>query len=169
MRRASSPLAGLLRGLAAGVGGTAVMTAAQELDSKLQGSGEEQSSPDEEPRDPWESAPVPAKVAKRIGEGVFHADVSPDLIPLLTNVMHWGYGITWGGVYGLVQESAWARPIRGGLAFGLTVWSLSYVQLVPMGLYEPPWKYGARELASEIGYHLAYGTGVAGVHRLLAA
>jgi hypothetical protein len=167
MRRATSPLAALLRGLAAGVGGTAVMTAAQELDSKLQGSDEEQSA--DEPQDPWEKAPVPAKVAKRIGEGVFHAEVSPALIPLLTNLMHWGYGITWGGVYGLIHESAWSRPLRGGLAFGLAVWSLSYVQLVPMGLYEPPWKYGAREVVGEIGYHLAYGTGVAGTHRLLSA
>jgi hypothetical protein len=168
MGRASSPLAALIRGLAAGVGGTAAMTAAQELDAKLQGSGADEQSADE-PQDPWETAPVPAKVAKRIGEGVFHAEVSPDLIPVLTNVMHWGYGITWGGVYGLIQESAWSRPLRGGAAFGLAVWSLSYVQLVPMGLYEPPWKYGARELASEIGYHLAYGTGAAGAHRLLSA
>jgi len=143
------------------------MTATQELDSKLQGSGDKPSA--DHSQDPWEEAPVPAKVAKRIGEGVFHAEVSPDLIPLLTNVMHWGYGITWGGVYGLIQESVWSRPLRGGPAFGLTVWSLSYVQLVPMGLYEPPWKYGARELASEIAYHLAYGTGVAGTHRLLSA
>jgi uncharacterized protein DUF1440 len=167
MRLAKSPLAALLRGFAAGVGGTAVMTAAQELDSKLQGSGDEPSQ--EDPQDPWDKAPVPALVAKRIGEGVFHTEVSADLIPLLTNVMHWGYGVTWGGVYGLLPESVKARPVRGGVAFGLAVWSFSYVQLVPMGLYEPPWKYSARELAGEIGYHLAYGAGVGGSHRLLSA
>jgi len=143
------------------------MTAAQTLPSKLQEQDDEQSQSGDEPQDPWESAPVPALVAKRIGEGVFGTEVSPDLIPLLTNVMHWGYGVTWGGLYGLLKQRVSARPIRGGVAFGLAVWSFSYVQLVPMGLYEPPWKYSPKELVPEIGYHVAYGAGLGASHRLL--
>ena len=52
--------------------------------------------PSEPPEDPWEDASAPAKVAKRTGEGVLHKNVPADLIPLLTNVMHWGYGTGWG-------------------------------------------------------------------------
>jgi len=46
---------------------------------------------------------------------------------------------------------------------------MSYVQLVPMGLYEPPWKYSPKDIATEIGYHLAYGLGVASTFRFLDA
>jgi len=44
---------------------------------------------------------------------------------------------------------------------------MSYVQLVPMGLYDPPWKTPPQELALDLSYHLAYGVGVAGAYRLV--
>ena len=39
--------------------------------------------------------------------------------------------------------------------------------LVPMGLYEPPWKYSPSELGFDLSYHLAYGAGVGAGYRLL--
>ncbi len=62
----------LSHGLASGVVGTAVMTAHQEIarrmgDSHGKGGGDE--------ADPWQAAPAPAKVGKRILEGVFHRKV----------------------------------------------------------------------------------------------
>lgn len=51
-------------------------------------------------------------------------------------------------------------PVRRGVRFGLGVWAASYVQLVPMGLSEPPWKYPAKDTAMELSYHLVYGVGV---------
>ena len=164
----TSPPAALARGLAAGVIGTAAMTAAQVLPSKLKSSEDTGGGQEDAPRDPWEDAPVPALVAKRIAEGVFHREVSPDVIPLLTNAMHWGYGTMWGAVYGLTHARASERPLRTGVTFGVGVWATSYVQLVPMGLYEPPWKYSPKELASDIGYHLAYGAGVGAGHRVVS-
>ncbi len=170
----ATPIGALGRGLLAGVVGTAAMTAWQMWSAKLQEgqdeSGEAPPAPSPEPEDPWESASAPAKVAKRIGEGVFQKDVSPDLIPVLTHAMHWGYGTGWGTVYGLAAGSA-QRPsrLRDGLLFGTAVWVMSYVQLVPMGLYEPPWKYSPKDLAVDLSYHLAYGAGVAGGFRVLEA
>lgn len=41
---------------------------------------------------------------------------------------------------------------------------MAYVQLMPMGLYEPPGKDAAMEAA----YHLAYGLGVASTFRVLS-
>lgn len=38
---------------------------------------------------------------------------------------------------------------------------MSYVQLVPTGLYQPPWTYSLKDVGMEVGYHLAYGAGVA--------
>lgn len=44
---------------------------------------------------------------------------------------------------------------------------MSYAQLVPMGLYEPPWKYPPKDLAMDFSYHLVYGTTVASAYRVL--
>jgi uncharacterized membrane protein YagU involved in acid resistance len=164
-----TPLGALYRGLAAGVVGTDLMTAWQELSTKLQSQATTDApEPEPQPEDPWEQASAPAKVAKRVGEGVFHKNVSPELIPLLSNVMHWGYGTGWGAVYGITAPSARRSPgLRAGMAFGTAVWLMSYVQLVPMGLYEPPWKYPPKDLALDLSYHLVYGGAVASAYRVL--
>jgi hypothetical protein len=171
MSRSQTPLGTIVRGIAAGVGGTGVMTLAQTLPAKLQssdgGSPDDKTSQRRSPQDPWEQASAPAKVAKRISEGIFHHEVPPERIGLLTHGMHWGYGTGWGAVYGLALGSADAAPVRHGLLFGTAVWAMSYVQLVPMSLYELPWKYAPKDIAMEVGYHLAYGLGVAGTFRLL--
>jgi uncharacterized membrane protein YagU involved in acid resistance len=159
-----TPLGAVARGVVAGVVGTAAMTAWQELSARLMSSGDEQDSGGEEtePQDPWEQASAPAKVAKRIGEGVFHKEVSADRIPLLTNATHWGYGTGWGVVYGLVAGSkSGGGSVRRGVLFGTAVWVMSYVELVPMGLYEPPWKYPPKSMAMELSYHVVYGVGAA--------
>jgi hypothetical protein len=147
----------LLRGFAAGAAGTAAMTAWQEAAARWQDSGDDGPSGS---HDPWASAPAPAKVAKRILEGVFRREVPPTEIPMLTNVAHWGYGVAWGGVFGLVQGTFRRRPLTHGVAFGSAVWAFSYVALVPLGIYEPPWTYPAKSLALDLSYHLAYGAGV---------
>ena len=168
MSSAPTPLAATTRGLAAGVIGTSVMTAVQTLSAKLQGGRSEEEEAPPAPADPWEQASAPAKLGRRISEGVLERPVPAERIGLLTNVMHWGYGTGWGAVYGLVQGTVGGRPLRHGLVFGTGVWVMAYVQLVPLGLYESPWKYSPKDLATELGFHLAYGAGVAGGFRVLA-
>lgn len=166
-----SPLRALVLGALAGVIGTAVMTAHQEIAARLQRSddnaNDSESQGQQRQQDPWESAPAPAKVGKKILEGVFDREVSPDKIGLLTNVVHWLTGVSWGAVYGLVGGTFHPSPAVAGPVFGAGVWAASYVELVPMGIYEPPWKYSAGTLANDIGYHLTYGTGVASAYALL--
>lgn len=129
------------------------MTAWQELSARLQSRSQTSAAGRAEPEDPWEHASAPAKVAKRVGEGVFKREVPAEQIPLLTNVMHWGYGSSWGVLYGLAAGSV-GRPLglRAGVIFGTGVWLMSYAQLVPMGLYEPPWNYSPKELALDLSY-----------------
>lgn len=163
-----TPVGALGRGLVAGAIGTGVMTGYQILVARLRAGDQEEAGDDGPPADPWEEAPAPALVAKRVIEGVFRREVSPDRIGLLTNATHWAYGVGWGGLYGLMAGSArGSRPLRDGLAFGAGVWGASYATLVPMGIYEPPWDYPASELALDASYHLAYGLGVAGAWRAL--
>ncbi len=139
----------------------AAMTAYQELvqSGENDGNGEPKSDAER-----WHQAPAPAKVAKRILEGIFHVDVSADRIPLLTNATHWLYGSSLGTVYGTGQGTIRANPIGHGLVFGAGVWGFSYAQLVPMGVYEPPWTYPAKTLAVDLSYHLVYGLGVAAAY-----
>jgi hypothetical protein len=151
-----TPLGALGRGIVAGVAGTAAMTAVQESVSRLRDSSDGNGGPPT-----WDDAPAPAKVARKVLEGVFDAPQPASRIPLLTNVMHWGYGAAWGAVYGLLHGTLRARPILQGPLFGAGVWVMSYVQLVPMGLYRPPWEYDVETVGIDLSYHLAYGLGVA--------
>lgn len=159
-RRRAAPLRAFVRGLASGAVGTAAMTAYQEAVQRLERRGrtDEEWSPAE---DPWQDAPAPAQVAKRLIEGVFQREVPPERIELLSHVTHWTYGAFWGGVYGLVRGTFEAPATRTGLGFGSALWALSYVELVPMGIYEPPWRYDAKTLATDLSYHLVYGVAVA--------
>lgn len=174
------------RGLAAGALGTAAMTAWQEASARLVSAGKEgQASGDGEsalgaqeqssgPReqasaDRWEHAPAPAQVARLILRSVFGVEVGPDQIGLLTNVSHWAYGTGWGPVYALLRRSSARRPLRAGLWFGAGVWAMSYVQLVPLGIYKPPWKYPPGVLGLDLSYHLAYGAGVGLGYEVLGA
>lgn len=158
-----------MRGLVAGVAGTAAMTAWQEVVARLQGPSrgktDDRSASSEEER--WRQASAPAQVARRILERLFHQRVSAARIGLLTNVMHWGYGTGCAAGYGLLRKRVRTRPALQGVAFGGGVWALSYAQLVPMGLYEPPWKYPPTTLAKDISYHLVYGVGVATAYEAL--
>ncbi|MBV8431032.1 MAG: hypothetical protein JO244_07720 [Solirubrobacterales bacterium] len=156
------------RGLVAGVIGTTAMTAWQELSARLQSAGKGSQAGDggavgadgAGASDPWARASAPAQ-AGRLVLGKLGYEVPSDKIGLLTNVMHWGYGIGWGAVYAaLMGNSARHHPLARGLAFGTSVWVMSYAQLVPMGIYRPPWDYPLPELALDLSYHLAYGAGV---------
>jgi uncharacterized membrane protein YagU involved in acid resistance len=160
-REGTSPLGVLARGVAAGLIGTAAMTSWQEIAAKLK----KRTMVDVEERyredvDPWEKAPAPAQLAKRVLEALFKVEVPAERIPLFTNAVHWGYGTALAGVYGLVESSVRSRPGFHGALFGMGVWTMSYATLVPMGLYKPPWRYPAKSIAKDVSYHLVYGTGV---------
>jgi uncharacterized membrane protein YagU involved in acid resistance len=142
--------------------GTAAMTAWQESLRRLK------DDPAEGAADTWAKAPPPAKLGKRLIEGLFHREVGAEHLGLLTNVVHWTYGTAWGAAYGIVQGTLRAHPLVHGLVFGSGVWAMAYVQLVPMGIYEPPWKYPVRTLAEDLSHHLVYGLGVAGAYHVVA-
>ena len=147
----------LLRGMAAGVAGTAAMTAYQLAVAKLQGKPLSTPVPHK-----WADAPAPAQVAKKAADAVGQGRrLTREDVPMLTNAMHWLYGVSWGAFYGVVAGASRPDPIAGGLAFGTGVWGSSYAELVPLGIYEPPWKYPPKELAVDLSSHLVYGMAVA--------
>jgi len=145
----------IARGLVAGAAGTAVMTAYQLAVAKAQGKPLATPVPHR-----WADAPAPAQVAKRLADRVGQGRrFTREDVPLLTNAMHWLYGVSWGAIYAAVPG--------GGLTFGTAVWSAAYAELVPLGIYEPPWRSPAKELAIDLSYHLVYGIAVAGAFAAL--
>ena len=146
----------MARAVAVGLLGTAAMTAAQAL------AGDTSSG---DPEKGWDEAPAPAKVARK-ALGLVGVDAPPAWIPVLTQAMHWGYGTAWGASYALARR----RSASAGeaAAFGLLVWAASYAELVPLGVYEPPWRYDARTHAKDVGLHLAFGAGTVAAARALA-
>src|SRR5438309_1466486 len=131
------PFSTIIRGLVCGIAGTTAMTGWQDLSARLMdGSGGEGEGGDRhDGGDPWESASAPAQVGRLILRSISGRDVPPERIGLLTNVMHWGYGMTWGVVYA-VSTPRHRGGVGRGLAFGTGVWAASYGLLVPLGIYE---------------------------------
>jgi hypothetical protein len=154
-------------GLAAGLVGTTAMTALQEVMARRR-RARMPAGPVMAETDPWSHAPAPAQLAKRVMEDITGREIAPDRIPIYTNAMHWGYGISMGPAYGLAQRWLRGRARLLGPAFGLGVWAWSYATLVPLGLYKWPWHYRAGAIAKDVSYHLLYGTGTAAGYELLA-
>lgn len=169
MSGGTTPAGAIARGLAAGLLGTACMTVLQEVMAKRRRLSMPVAMREFEDADPWSHAPAPAQLAKRVVEGVLRREVPVARIPLYTNVMHWGYGISLGALYGVAQGSFPGRPAVRGPLFGLGVWGQSYATLVPLGLYQWPWHYRAGAIAKDVSYHLVYGTGTAVGYRLLSS
>ena len=148
----TTPLGAVVKGLAAGAAGTAVMTGYQLAVAKAMGSG---------------SSYIPAEVGKRVIEGVFGGEVPEERMETLNNVVHALYGTGWGPVYGIVQSSLGARPSRHGVAFAALVWGASLVELPAMGLAPPVWEMPPQTVALDFSYHLVYGLAVAGAYAAL--
>jgi hypothetical protein len=161
----------MLKGLAAGAAGTATMTGHQKirqwLGRRVQAETNNARAESGELPDRWEAAPAPAQVGKRLLEALLGWDVPLTAIPALTQVMHWSYGTLWGVMYAAGRDSSCGGRRLLGPLFGLGVWVASYAQLVPLGIYEPPWRYPWSTVADELGYHVTYGTTVALTYALL--
>jgi hypothetical protein len=116
----------------------------------------------------WEQAPAPAHVGKRLYEGLFRRELPDHRAALVSNVMHWGYGILNAVPYAVLVGSVPDPKVRFGAPFGAGVWATSYVVLPAAGLYKPIWEYDARVLAKDLSAHLVYGLTTAAVFRLSA-
>jgi hypothetical protein len=153
----------LVEGVIAGIAGTGVMTVYQKGVAKLRGRPLGTDVPHR-----WAEAPAPAQEAKKAADAVGQGSrLTCEDVPLLTNALHWLYGMGWGTFYGLGAGRSRPDPVAGGLAFGTGAWGAAYAELVPLGIYEPPWRYPKRELALDLSYHLVYGLAVAAAYAAL--
>jgi uncharacterized membrane protein len=143
-----------LRGLAAGVVGTAAMTSAQVWLYGLTGG---------------EGSDAPARVGERM-LGTLGIKVRKEQRPALNNAMHVLYGASWGKVFGLAFGRGERPPGPAqGLVFGANVWAVSLAMLPALGLADAPWKQSPASLAQDLGFHLVYGTVTAAAYEAFTA
>ena len=161
-RRPKTPLAAVAQGLAAGVLGNAVYTGYEMLKSRGGSEAEDETAPPED----WSETSEPAQVGQRIAAGVFRRPIDLERADVVKNVVHWGYGASWGGVYALIQEPV-GQPIVSGVALTSAVMAADYTMLPAMKLYKPPWEYGAKTLAKDFAGHLVHGLAIAAAYRAL--
>ncbi len=114
----------------------------------------------------WDNASAPAKVGKLLFETFTRRELPASYAMLTNNVMHWGYGVGWGGLLGFAVGSLCRARTRQGPLLGALVWLASYVTLPIAGFYQPIWTYDARTLWQDLSAHLVYGTTIGVVMRL---
>ena len=116
----------------------------------------------------WDDAPAPGQMGRKIIEAVTGRDVPVERAAMLSNVMHWAYGVSWTVAYGaLVRTFGARRPMWHGPAFGAAIWCSDYVTLPLAGVYEPIWKYDAPTLSKDLSAHVLFGTAADAALRLL--
>ena len=116
----------------------------------------------------WEKAPAPARAGKVLAAKLLGYDVPIEQARLLTNLMHWSYGPTWGGQFALVAAIRRQRPDpASALAFGTLLWASDYVTLPLMGVYQPIWRYPRRALLEDLTAHLLFGLCTAAALRMI--
>jgi putative membrane protein len=76
----------------------------------------------------------------------------------LTLLAHFGYGAATGALYAPLAETFRPPAMLGGAAFGLGVWSASYLGLLPaLGVLRPATEHPVRRNALMIGAHVVWG------------
>lgn len=87
----------------------------------------------------------------------------------LTLISHFGYGTATGAVYGEALELQNIEPtVASGVAYGLGVWTLSYLGLLPgLGLLTPATEHPARRNALMIAAHIVWGAALGATARRL--
>ncbi len=166
------PFAVTLKGVAAGLVGTLVMTTAlRAVDQLGRGSDEAVDAP-APPADGENEAGAVApteRVAERLANRVFRTELSRETRQRLGLGIYWTYGAFWGAISAQLQETFQPPALYHGALLGLAVWVIGPMRLIPaLGLYERPPSANIVRRMLAIGLHLLYGWTTAFTYRQIA-
>lgn len=136
------------KGLVAGVAGTAVMTIVTTIEMNVRGR---------------EASSVPSDAAGKV-LGV--QPRNPQGRARFSNVVHWGYGTSWGVARGLLAAAGLRGPAADAVHFG-AVWGSALVMLPSLGVAPPPQQWGWKELALDAFHHIVYSAATGIVYELI--
>ena len=162
-----SPFQVTLKGVAAGLVGTLVMTSALPAAAGLIGRFRPASEDDPDDYsdvgelttlDSSPQVPATEQVAERLASQVFRRELSQETRQRLGVGIHWAYGAFWGALSAQLQLTLRPPAVPYGLALGVAVWAVGPARLVPaLGLYERPASSGLTRRLLAVGLHLLYG------------
>ncbi len=96
--------------------------------------------------------------AQKVATGLFGASLPEGTRQVVGVATHFLYGGFWGAVYGVLQSSLRLPAALHGPLYGLIVWLIGPVTLVPaMGIMPPLQRQGTRRMLMLAGFHVAYG------------
>lgn len=143
--------AGIVRGAAAGIVGTMTMSALMALAKKAGALGE----------------PPPRKLVRRTLKRMLplHVDRRKTGVDVASWAAHFGFGAAMGGLFAAIERGR--RPsVPAGVLFGLGVWAVNYMGVVPkLGLMAKPKHDRAGRPTAMVLAHVVYGSTLAAVFR----
>ncbi len=87
----------------------------------------------------------------------------------LTLTAHFGYGTATGALFGAVANQLPPPRVVSGIVYGLTVWSVSYLALLPaLGILRPATQHPAERNLLMIAAHVVWGASVGAIVDVLA-
>jgi hypothetical protein len=162
-----SPFQVTLKGVAAGLVGTLVMTSGLQAVAGVIGRirGPVEADPDDysdvgelAALDTSPRVPPTEQVAERLASQVFRRELSQETRQRLGVGIHWAYGAFWGALSAQLQLTLRPPAVPYGIALGVAVWAVGPARLVPaLGLYERPASSGIMRRGLAIGLHVLYG------------
>jgi uncharacterized membrane protein YagU involved in acid resistance len=112
----------------------------------------------------------PGEIVGKIAEETGGDALPRDARSAATVLAHYGYGGAAGALYTLLDRRIDAPPVAKGVGFGLLVWLVSYMGLLPgAGILEPASRHPARRNALMIAAHVVWGAALATHQALLDA
>jgi uncharacterized membrane protein YagU involved in acid resistance len=142
------PLAWTLRSVLAGTAGTATMTLAYAAERRLR--------PRVDVPLDFDDSLVPGQIVA----GIMHLPHVTDREDQdLGLALRWSYGSVFGLLHGALRRSV-GEPWASAL-FGATLMTATFSLFPLLGRTPPPWRWPPDVLATSIGTHVAYVTGVA--------
>ena len=164
---AESPFQLTLKGVAAGLVGTLVMTSALQVASQLlasassEGSGEADDLAELEAleaMDPSQSTVPHEQVAERLASSVFNHELSQENRQRIGLGIYWAYGALWGALSAQIQMRLRPPAFPYGVVLGVVVWLIGPGRIVPaLRLYQRPPSPGIARRLLAISLHIAYG------------
>lgn len=168
---------GLAAGLIGGLVASWTMTQFQNVLSKLseEGGGESQdegaSTQDAQQSQgggEGENDDATVKTASAISENVFDHKLTKSEKQVAGPAVHYAFGTTMGGVYGVAAELAPVTSVGAGLPFGAIFWLVADEGAVPaLGLSKSPTEYPLSTHAYALASHLVYGLTTEAVRSLV--
>ncbi|MDQ3256885.1 MAG: DUF1440 domain-containing protein [Acidobacteriota bacterium] len=104
----------------------------------------------------------PEVLAEKISETVAGAELDKETKQKYGNMVHWGYGIMWGGLFGALRDRAPLVGTANGVGFGTGLWLIGDEVMMPLMGLSPsstkfPWQNHARAAVNHVAYGATLG------------